>query len=89
VTAPKPPTTPVVTTPTPPAPVVKPAVSAPVVKPAPTAPAVNYQPAPQGFSLGPSVLGVPRLPLGRVVNRVGPDINGDGWSDIHKDHRSK
>jgi hypothetical protein len=74
---------------TPPVNAPKPTTPAPLVKPAPTPPVQNYQPAPQGFSLGPSVLGVPRVPTGRVVNRVGPDINGDGWSDIHKDHRSK
>jgi hypothetical protein len=84
-------TTPVVNTPAPvvntPAPVVK--TTAPVVRT--TAPVVTppIQSGNQGFSIGPGVLGVPRVPLGRVVNRVGPDINGDGWSDIRKDPRSK
>lgn len=89
-----PPPAPVVNTPAPPppAPVVTTPRPAPVVTPPPVQnyqPAPSYQPAPIGFSTGPSLLGVPRLPLGRAVNRVGPDINGDGWSDISKDRRSK
>src|SRR5206468_1449999 len=40
------------------------------------------QSAPQGFSVGPTLLGEQRLPLGRVVNRVGPDINSDGYPDV-------
>jgi hypothetical protein len=47
------------------------------------------QSAPQGFSAGPSLLGEQRLPLGRVVNRVGPDINSDGFPDVRKDPRSR
>jgi hypothetical protein len=66
-------------------------VTAPVVK-SPT-PVVTPTPvvlaAPQGFSVGPSLLGAQRIPLGRVVNRVGPDLNGDGYSDIRKDPRSR
>jgi hypothetical protein len=30
------------------------------------------------------MLGDPRIQLGRLVNRVGPDINGDGYPDVNK-----
>ncbi len=82
--APKPLTTPPVITSTPsvkpstvvtsPAPVVQ---SPPVVIP-------QTLSAPQGFSAGPSLLGDNRLPLGRFVNRVGPDIIGDNGPTVQK-----
>jgi hypothetical protein len=77
--------TPVVTQPTPP--VVTPPTTTPRATYTPPAPVV--QAAPQGFSVGPGLLGEQRIPLGRVVNRVGPDINGDGFPDVRKDPRSR
>ena len=69
-----------------PAPVVTPPVT--TVKP-PVTTTTQYQSAPKGFSAGPSLLGSWRLPLGRMVDRSGPDIDGDGYPDIAKDRRSK
>jgi hypothetical protein len=70
-----------------PAPVV---VTPPVttVKPAVTT-TTQFQSAPKGFPAGPSLLGAARKPLGRMVDRTGPDLNGDGYPDIAKDRRSK
>src|SRR5260370_6681185 len=39
-------------------------------------PASSLQPSRQGFSAGPGLLGEPRRPLGRLVDRVGPAIIG-------------
>jgi hypothetical protein len=47
-------------------------------------PAPVVRSSPQGFSAGPGILGAPRIPEGQLVNRVGPDIDGDGIPDIHK-----
>jgi hypothetical protein len=60
---------------------------APVVKP--TITTTQIQSSPKGFPAGPSLLGASRKPLGRLVDRLGPDIDGDGYPDISKDHRSK
>jgi hypothetical protein len=40
--------------------------------------------APQGFSPGPSLMGEPRLPLGRMVDRIGPSIIGDNGPTVQK-----
>ena len=61
---------------------------APTVKPTTTSSPV-YQSSPKGFSAGPSLLGAWRKSLGGLVDRDGPDIDGDGYPDINKDHRSK
>jgi hypothetical protein len=44
----------------------------------------TFQPGGQGMSAGPSMLGEPRIALGYLVNRVAPDLNGDGFPDITK-----
>jgi hypothetical protein len=46
--------------------------------------AVKTVSAPQGFSPGPSLLGDWRLPLGRLVDRVGPAIIGDDGPTVQK-----
>ena len=89
-----PPSTPVATSHAPaPAPVVTP--PPPVVRSsqtvAPTdfgwfggAPAFSLQPSLQGFSAGPGLLGEPRMPLGRLVDRVGPAIIGTDGPTVRK-----
>ena len=89
-----PPSTPVATSHAPaPAPVVTP--PPPVVRSsqtlAPTdfgwfggVPASSLQPSLQGFSAGPGLLGEPRLPLGRLVDRVGPAIIGTDGPTVRK-----
>ena len=44
----------------------------------------SLQPSPQGFSAGPSLMGEPRLPLGRMVDRIGPSIIGDNGPTVQK-----
>src|SRR5207245_527918 len=48
------------------------------------APAFSLQPSLQGFSAGPGLLGEPRLPLGRLVDRVGPAIIGTDGPAVRK-----
>jgi hypothetical protein len=47
-------------------------------------PAAPVHSAPQGFSAGPSLLFEQRLPLGKYVDRVGPDIIGDNGPTVQK-----
>jgi hypothetical protein len=57
----------------------------PVVRPS-VAPVIPVQTvsASQGFSVGPSLLGDQRLPLGRLVDRVPPAIIGDSGPTVQK-----
>ncbi len=48
------------------------------------APAPVQSSAPQGFSGGPGILGAQRIRDGHMVNRIAPDIDGDGFPDLQK-----
>jgi hypothetical protein len=40
--------------------------------------------SPQGFSAGPTLMGEARLPLGHMVDRIGPAIIGDNGPTVQK-----
>lgn len=88
-TATTPPSGPPAPTPvvTPPAPVVTP--PPPITLPqnsffGPSVPLPSPQASSQGFSVGPTLLGDQRLPLGRLVDRVPPAIIGDSGPTVQK-----